>query len=521
LDQPDETRTLGECRMPEGMRARPPLAVSLDRPFATYRSTYSVEGSVMRVERVLRIYAREVLGKDAASYEAFRRAVKQDRSQEFPIDAWSHPAGASGETASDLHSRGYEALERGDVKEAEQLLRKVTELDPKHRYAFNNLGRALRRQGRTKEALAAFEKQIEVNSFDEYAWANRGDMLLLEGREEEAVRSFEKQIEVAPLRPWAYRSLGTLRAGQGRYAEAIDLLRRATSADPSHVPTWLLLAWTATMGGRAEEGRAAADRARTLDSSALTQLAAATAIAREPSVYVAEAGQWAEAALSKLAEQLDRLDPGRMSLDDVGLTVALVEAWRIVGLASVEAGDLARAERYLSAAWEWGLYPEAGVTLARLREKQGRSKDAVDTLAMGAAVFGWGRGNPAKDALEKAVADPAERERLVEVSKKALLGLRTRILEGPSPGAVALDVLLFVDARGRVAVVKTVKPEDEKGLSSLKGSLVGLDLGLAWADGPPRAHVRRASIGCSSASPCALVLDMIESLARPIPAPPS
>jgi tetratricopeptide (TPR) repeat protein len=517
LDLPDEMRTLGECRMPEGMQARPPLAVSLERPFASYRSTYSVESGVMRVERVLRIHSREVAGKDAASYEAFRRAVEQDRKQEFPIDAWARAAPDPAESASDLHSRGYAALDRGDAKEAEELLRKVTELDPKHAYAFNNLGRALRNQGRPKEALAAFDEQIEINPFDEYAWANRGDILLLEGKEEEAVRSFEKQIEVAPFRPWAYRSLGTLRAGQGRYDDAGDLLRRATSADPAHVPTWLLLAWTATRAGRADEALAAAERARSLDNSAITQVSAANAIEHEP--YPVQAGLWAEAALSRLTDELDSLDRARMSVGDVGFTGALVESWRILGRARMEAGDLAGSERCLRAAWQWGLYPEAAVALARLREKQGRKREAIDTLALGAAIVGWRQANPAKSALEEAVADPAEREKLVERSKPRLLDLRTRPLHGPSPGNAALDVLLLVDARGRVAGVKAVKAANEKGLSPLRGRLVGLDLGLAWADGAAHPHVRRASVACSTASPCALVLDMIESWRRPLPTP--
>jgi tetratricopeptide (TPR) repeat protein len=515
LDLGAEIVTRGECRMPAGMKARPPLAITLDRPFATYRSTYAVEGGVMRVERTLHVHAREVLGKDAADYEAFRKAIDQDRSQKFPVEAWTDgaaPAPAPA-TADDLHAQAYTALNQGNATGAEELFRKVTVLEPRHPYAFNNLGRALRQQGRTDEALAAFEKQIEISPFDEYSWANRGDMLLLKGRQEEAERSFEKQIEVAPVRPWAYRSLGGLRASQKRYREAAELLTRATSAEPSHAPTWLQLAWVSFQDGRAEEGRAAADKARTLDTSPFIQLAAASTLTLGP--YTAEAGVWAQTASPKLAEALDRLDAARMTPADHALTALLTECWRLRGTASLEAGRLEEAEQFLGPAWDWGFFPDTAVALARLRQKQGRTAEANRTLARGSAN-GDGAENPARKALEKAVPDPTARERLIDRGRVDLLGLRTRTLAGPPAGTVALDVLLFVDARGRVADVALVRPGMEKTLARVKPRVEGLDLGLAWSDGPAHPHVRRASIGCSSASPCALVLDLLD---RPTPVP--
>ena len=273
----------------------------------------------MRVERALHVHTREVLGKDAAEYEAFRKAIDQDRSQEFPIEAWADAAPPAPTTAAALHAQAYKALDQGRAKEAEELFRKVTVLEPRHAYAFNNLGRALRDQGRTDEALAAFEKQVEISPYDEYAWANRGDMLLLKGRQEEAERSFEKQIEVAPIRPWAYRSLGGLRASPGEVPGGGRVPRRARRARTPHMrPTWLKLAWVSFRDGRVEAGRAAADKARTLDTSPYTQMAAASTLALGP--YRAEAGAWAEAAAPSLAEALDRLDAGRMTLADESLT---------------------------------------------------------------------------------------------------------------------------------------------------------------------------------------------------------
>ena len=150
LDLPDETVTRGECRMPAGMKARAPLAISLDRPFATYRSTYAVDDGVLRVERTLRIRAREVLGKDAGAYEAFRKAVRQDRSQEFPIEAWTSGSEPAAETAADLHSRAYKLLDQGDGQKAEELLRRVTVMEPRHEHAWTSAARCDSRGRRTR-----------------------------------------------------------------------------------------------------------------------------------------------------------------------------------------------------------------------------------------------------------------------------------------------------------------------------------------------------------------------------------
>jgi hypothetical protein len=108
------------------------------------------------------------------------------------------------------------------------------------------------------------------------------------------------------------------------------------------------------------------------------------------------------------------------------------------------------------------------------------------------------------------VPDPTGRERLIDRGRIELLEARTRTLAGSPQGAVALDVFLFVDPLGRVSEVTLVRPGMEKALSEVKARLKGLSLGLTWADGPGHPHVRRASIACSSASPCVLVLDTLD-----------
>jgi tetratricopeptide (TPR) repeat protein len=506
LDGFAETEVTFSCRLPEGMKARAPLAVAIERPFASYRSTYSAEGGVLRAERRLTLRAAEVRGRDAAAYAAFHKAVEQDHGQEFPIEPWRADGAAPSADVDALHSQGYQAVERGEGKTAEELLRQVTALDPKHKYAFNNLGRALRQQGRWEEALAQFDKQIEINPFDEWAWANRGDALLALGRKEEAEKSYDKQIEIAPLKPWAYRSLAAMRAREERFPEAAEMLRRATSADPDHLESWLSLGWASLRAGQPAEGRAALERARSLARDPVRQTQAASLLGLGPDV--AEAGRWAEETLPRVGQELDGLTPARLALPDLRLSAALFECWRIVGQAALDRGDLARAERFLRPAWEAGLYADAASALSILREKQGRAAEARHLLVTGAAIVG--PANVARERLEATVKDAARREALRAQGAADLVALRSRPLPGPPPGGVAVDVLLFVDASGVVTAARAVDTAKAPELAKVERRVIGAKLALAWPEGDPHPHVRRASVACSSATPCSLVLDMFD-----------
>src|SRR2546422_7566768 len=87
------------------------------------------------------------------------------------------PAVPTGVKADELHEAGLAALQNGNFSTAADLLKRVIELEPKHKWAWNNLGRAYLAQRRLDEAIQAFRKQIEVNPYDEYAYNNLGQAL--------------------------------------------------------------------------------------------------------------------------------------------------------------------------------------------------------------------------------------------------------------------------------------------------------------------------------------------------------
>jgi len=162
--------------VPPFVRARPPVPVSVEREFATYRSTYRVEGRTLLLERRLRTLVKEVPAAHVDSYRAFLRAVDADFRQSFAVDPIARTESAPA-TADELNSAGHQAIEKRQYKQAIELLERATKLDPKHKYAWNNLGRAYNGIREYQEAVVALERQIVVNPFDEFAYANLGRAL--------------------------------------------------------------------------------------------------------------------------------------------------------------------------------------------------------------------------------------------------------------------------------------------------------------------------------------------------------
>jgi len=63
------------------------------------------------------------------------------------------------------------------LDEAIACYKKAIEIDPKHAFAYINLGEALRAQKKLPEAIAAYQKAIEINPKHASAYNNLGNVL--------------------------------------------------------------------------------------------------------------------------------------------------------------------------------------------------------------------------------------------------------------------------------------------------------------------------------------------------------
>ncbi|HKS95146.1 MAG TPA: DUF3857 domain-containing protein, partial [Terriglobia bacterium] len=216
----DETLKL---ELPSKYTADAPLPVALEKDFGRYQATYKLDGHVLTAERILKTNVTELPAARIPEFLSFRRTLASDEGQQVGLESATAGSGKEfqGMKADDLHQAGIDALRSNNFKLAAELFEQVVQLEPKHKFAWNNLGRAYMGLGEYDKAVVATRKQIEINPYDEFAYNNLGRVLWLQRKYDDAAAAFRKQIELNPLDKFAHNNLGSLLVDQKKYAEAV------------------------------------------------------------------------------------------------------------------------------------------------------------------------------------------------------------------------------------------------------------------------------------------------------------
>jgi tetratricopeptide (TPR) repeat protein len=526
-----------EIEVPEGQPAQPPLSLSFERSFGSFRSSYTIEGRTLRMERTLRLATPDLAAGDIASYEAFRSAISKDHDQAFVVTGVAPETPVV--TALGLRKEGTAALDRKEYDKAVEVLRKATELDPKVDDGLLDLGRSLLKLNRYDEAIAIFTRLIEQSPFDQGAYAWRGHALGQLGKRIEAEKDLLKQIEVAPFYVWPYQELGRQWSKQGRHRESAEVYAKAAAIEPNVADNWLDLAQEQGWANRPDDARQSLQKATSLKLEDWRTIRAAGIYRSLGDAEVA--GRLAEEALPSVANRLAKLDVSKLDDGDAYWSARLAEAWRYVGDAAAAVGDSQKAERYLDAAWRLEFLPEAGWALGELREKQGRLADAVDLWSMAAGTSGpWSTtlpldrqkrieaacaklpdGGAAGDDRPKGASGEfvtAEPKRQSE-ARSRLTETRTVRLKGPVVADLTEQIVLVADVQGHVERVVSVSRKSPKDFARQLASLGPIRV-PAWPQ--PGQHeykaVRKGVFTCFSATGCALVFDLPEQGTTPVTA---
>jgi hypothetical protein len=204
--------------------------------------------------------------------------------------------------------------------------------------------------------------------------------------------------------------------------------------------------------------------------------------------------------LKALQPRLSGLRPDAFEERDVGWTHLLAGFWAHIGRGAAARGDLVEAERYLDAAWRLTFSLDAAQGLSELRSRQGRAREA--SLLGGMMTFVVSRqsrrsAGPGPDALA------------------VLERLRTVRLAGPALEELAEDVLLLVDAEGRVESVKKRTKGDSAALDLQIAKLGAIRFAPLGPVGDSVRVVRSGRITCTRGSRCVLALDLPNVLRAP------
>ena len=489
-----------KLELPAKYSARLPLAFSLKRDYAEYEASYAVENGTFTAGRKLTLRQDDLPVARAGDYQSFRRAVGSDLAQQLSVENASAggmvpPADMK---ADDLIESARAAADGGNVALAEVLLKRATEVEPKNKYAWNNLGLIYLQTRQNEQAVAAFQKQIEVNPYDEFAFNNLGRVYWQERKYDDAVKAFNKQLENNPLDKFAHANLGAMYAEWHKYDLAVPELEKASSLSPESAELQVTLGDAYLNLGQDEKALAAFDHAVEMNATPLVWNNIAYQLSLRKT-HLDRAQQYAESAVSATAAALRNLSLDRLTQKDLPLVSSLVAYWDTLGWVQFGEGNFDKAEKYVAAAWELGHHGEVGDHLGQIYEKRGDKDRAMRTYAL--SMNGLRPIPDTRERLANLMGGDGKADAAIARSKDELQRLSTVDLGKATQTGNADFFVLLSGGAGSVAKVDAVKfvSGDEK-LKSYTDALRTANFHLTFPDETPVKILRRGTLSCSQAT---------------------
>jgi Flp pilus assembly protein TadD len=502
-----------KLELPAKYTAHLPLAFSLKRDYAEYEATYKVDGGVFAAGRKLILRQDELPVARSADYESFRRAVSADLAQRLSVESTvaGTPVPPADMKAEDLVDSARAAFDSGNLPVAIALLKRATEVDPKNKFAWNNLGLLYLAMHQDDQAIVNFQKQLDVNPYDEFAYNNLGRVYWSERKYDDAVKSFNKQLENNPLDKFAHANLGAMYEEWHKYDLAVAELEKAASLTPEDPGLQVSLGNAYLNLGQDDKALAAFDHAVELAATPLVWNNIAYQLSLKDA-HLDRAQQYAESAVSATAAALRNVSLDRLSQKDLPLVSSLIAYWDTLGWVHFAEGDFSKAEKYVAAAWDLGHHAEVGDHLGQIYEKRGDKDRALRTYAL--SMNGLRPAPETRGRLASLAGGDAKADATVARYKDELQHLSTIGLGKATQTGNADFFILLSGGGGSAAKVDAVKfvSGDEK-LKSFTEALRTADYHLTFPDDTPVKVFRRGTLSCSvTTRDCAFVLMLPEDV---------
>jgi tetratricopeptide (TPR) repeat protein len=498
-----------KLELPAKYTAHAPLAFSLKRDYAEYAATYKLEGNTFTASRTLTLRQAEIPAARAPDYQSFRRAVGSDLAQQLSVESTvaGAPVPPPDMKADDLVDSGRAAAQNGNLPVAIVLFKRATEVDPKNKVAWNNLGLVYFQMRDYEPAIAAFQKQLEVNPYDEFAYNYLGSVYRAERKYDDAAKAFNKQLENNPLDKFAHAGLGQMYAEWHKYDLAAPELEKAASLTPDNAELQVSLGDAYLNLGQDDKALATFDHAVELSATPVVWNNIAYQLSLKNS-HLDRAQQYAESAVSSTAAALRNISLDRLTQQELPLVSSLIAYWDTLGWVHFGEGHLDKAEKYVAAAWELGHHGEVGDHLGQIYEKEGHKDRAVSTYAL--SMNGLRPTPETRERLASLTGGDAKADATVARYKEELQHLSTIDLGKATQTGNADFFILLSGGAGSVAKVDAVKfvSGDEK-LKSFTEALKTADYHLTFPDDTPVKVLRRGTLSCSIAtSKCEFTLTL-------------
>jgi len=509
LGAPAEVDIRLKLELPRRYSVRAPVAVTVKRDYGEYRSTYSLEDNRVTAERVLVTRMRELPASRISDYAAFRRTVRSDAEQKLQLETTvtGTPAIRENAKSEDLHESGLAALRNHNYELAVELFQRVVALDPKNKYAWNNLGRAYLAMQKPDDAIRAFQKAIEVDPYDEFAYNNLGLAYWRQQKYEEAAGAFHKQLELNPLDEFAHGNLGAMYVEWRKYADAVPELEKAASLKPENAVYQVGLGQAYLNLDQPDKALVAFDRAVELQPVPLVWNDVAYELSKRK-VHLDRAQQYAESAIAATAAALRNVSLDHLRLEDLALVSALAAYWDTLGWIYFQKGDLKQAEEFINAAWVLDQHAEIGDHLGQIYELRGDKGQAERLYAMALAAE-----RPLPETRPRLAALVGEKQVGATVEKYRGELARERTLKLGPQGKDGGEAEFFVAlaAGPKVEGAKFIRGSEK--LKPFSSALMMASIPAVFPGRTPTHIIRRGVLSCpQAANACTFVLMLPEDV---------
>lgn len=356
------------CRMevPPDSLQKQPYNVNVKSDFGEYHATYSVDGPSILLDRKLNINDTKLTPARRKDYEKFYSEINSDANLQVellkipgPSDWMRRPApnskDASSKDASDprvvnAFQEGVSAMLRGDIFGAKTLYEEVTRLDPKHPYAWAELGRAQLMLRDTDGAMESLRRQLKVNPDHRKAHAMLAAALDTSGDLPGAITEMKRQVELDPQEIQGRKVLSQMYMKDRNYKEAIALLEPLAAENQDDKQITATLATAYLQNGAPDKAMDFYEKTLKSDRSPGTMNNIAYRMA-EHDLYLDRALGLSQQSVQLHSEALHKIVLSDLTRDNLAEVYSLLAAWDTLGWIYYKKGDLEKAKAYLTAAW--------------------------------------------------------------------------------------------------------------------------------------------------------------------------
>ena len=417
-----------------------------------------------------------------------------------------HPIAGAAEA---MFKQGQDEAKRNNWANAIEKYQSAVKLNPQYADAWRELGREQMLERNYPDAENSFRQYLVLAPDDSRAYLNMAWALYTEKKFAEDIELLEKRIVKAPRDGDAHTRLGAAYLAMHQPERAIPELERGASLFPKYEYARFTLARAYLEAHEDSKAASAFEEAVAIDGSDSVLNSAAYQLA-DHGAFLDLAEPWAVRAVSSVETELNQTTLRTPASRTTPFVSRLGAYWDTLGWIKFQKGDLASAEKYISAAWMLRDDTTVSAHLGRVFEAQKRKSDAIEAYAEALFLVPTTReaNDDEKDARKRLaglLGGEAEIEGRIKEARTRMRARASISIANPDGVQGIAQYLLLIGPDAKLVDIDAMMPDDP--LSPLTEALRSSKMPLTFADSTLQKLPRIGTLACAGGGKtCTLTL---------------